>query len=478
MSPTSASYSITMRVQLGDDPGAMGRVTTAVGEADGTVIAIDIVESRGDAMTVDITANAVDEDHARAIRSAVEDIQDATVRSMSDRTFLLHLGGKITVESKVSVNSRNALSMAYTPGVARVCSAIAEHPEDARRLTIKRNTIAIVSDGSAVVGLGNMGAAAALPVMEGKSVLFRQLAEVDAWPVVLDTQDPDEIVRFVEALSPAYGGVLLEDIAAPHCFEIERRLRDSLDIPVFHNDQHAAAIVVLAALENALKVVGKRLADVRVALAGVGAAGFATAKILVAEGAGDVVACDRRGIVHSGRDDLDDNKRWVAEHTNREGRRGDLRDAVRGADVFVGLSAPDVLQPDDIATMADDAVVFGLALPDPDVDPDGAREHAAVVATARSEDLNQINTVLAAPGIFRGALDAEARTITEAMEIAAARAVAAVVGQDELGPNYIVPSLFNPEVVPTVAKAVRQAAREDPAAGARDTGDEDLPEPV
>ncbi|MBW3601798.1 MAG: NAD-dependent malic enzyme [Actinobacteria bacterium] len=478
MSPTSASYSITLRVQLGGDPGAMGRVTTAVGEADGVVMAIDIVESKGDAMTVDITVNAVDEDHARAIRTAVEDIEDATVRSMSDRTFLLHLGGKITVESKVSVNSRDALSMAYTPGVARVCSAIAEHPEDARRLTIKRNTIAVVSDGSAVVGLGNIGATAALPVMEGKSVLFRQLAEVDAWPVVLDTHDPDEVVRFVEALSPAYGGVLLEDIAAPHCFEIERRLRESLDIPVFHNDQHAAAIVVLAALENALKVVGKRLADVRVALAGVGAAGFATARILVAEGTGDVVACDRRGILHAGRDDLDGTKRWVAEHTNRDGHRGGLRDAVRGADVLVGLSAPNILQPEDIATMADGAVVFALALPDPDVDPDGARDHAAVVATARSEDLNQINTVLAAPGVFRGALDAEARTITEAMKVAAARAIAAVVGEDELGPNYIVPSLFNPDVVPAVAKAVRQAAREDQAAGARDTGHEDVPEPA
>ncbi|MDP8978918.1 MAG: NAD-dependent malic enzyme [Actinomycetota bacterium] len=478
MSTTSASYSITLRVDLGEDPGAMGRVTTAVGEAGGAVMAIDIVESRGDSMTVDITANAVDEDHASAIRTAVEDIEDATVRSMSDRTFLLHLGGKITVDSQVSVNSRDALSMAYTPGVARVCTAIAEHPEDARRLTIKRNTIAVVTDGSAVVGLGDMGATAALPVMEGKSVLFRQLAQVDAWPVVLDTRDPDEIVRFVEALAPAYGGVLLEDIAAPHCFEIERRLRESLDIPVFHNDQHAAAIVVLGALENALKVVGKPLADVRIALAGVGAAGFATARILVAEGAGDIVACDREGIVHAGRDDLEDTKRWVAEHTNLEGRRGGLRDAVRGADVLVGLSAPNVLEPGDIATMADDAVVFALALPEPDVDPDGARDHAAVVATARSEDLNQINTVLAAPGVFRGALDAGARTITEAMKVAAARAVAAVVGDDELGPNYIVPSLFNPDVVPAVARAVREAARDDEAAGARDTGDEDLPEPA
>jgi malate dehydrogenase (oxaloacetate-decarboxylating) len=451
-----------MRVELGSDPRGMGRVTTAVGEAGGSVTAVDIVESGQHATTVDITVNTADGDHADAVRNAVEAVPDAHVHKVSDRTFLLHLGGKLEVTSKVPLRTRDDLSMAYTPGVARVCMAIAANPEDARRLTIKRNTVAVVTDGSAVLGLGNIGPEAALPVMEGKAVLFKQFAGVDAWPVCLATQEVDEIVRVVEALAPVYGGVNLEDIAAPRCFEIEARLRASLDIPVFHDDQHGTAIVVLAALTNALRLVGKSLPDVGIVLSGAGAAGVAVVKLLRAEGAQRILACDRNGILHDGADGLDPSKRWVAEHTNPDGRTGTLRDAVAGADVFIGVSAPDLLDGDDIATMADDAIVFALANPDPEIDPAAAAEHAAVVATGRSDYPNQINNVLAFPGVFRGALDAGARLITDRMEVAAAEAIAAVVTQAELSPTYIVPSVFNPAVAPAVADAVRRAVEDDP----------------
>jgi malate dehydrogenase (oxaloacetate-decarboxylating) len=461
----SASYSITMRVHLGADPLGIGRIATAVGEAAGTVVAVDIVESHPDLLVVDLTCNAVDARHADAITRAVSEVAGARVHTVSDRTFLLHLGGKLEVASKVPLRTRDDLSMAYTPGVARVCQAIADHPEDARKLTIKRNTVAVVTDGSAVLGLGNIGPAAALPVMEGKAVLFKEFAGVDAWPVCLDTQDTDEIVRTVELLAPAYGGVNLEDIAAPRCFEVERRLRDSLDIPVFHDDQHGTAIVVLAALRNALRVVGKTLPGVRLVLSGAGAAGVAVIKILQAEGAGEIVACDRTGVLHPDREGLDSSKRWVAEHTNQRRRTGSLREAVAGADVFVGVSGPNLLDPEDIATMADQPIVFALANPDPEVDPAGARRHAAVVATGRSDEPNQINNVLAFPGVFRGALDAQARGISEAMKVAAARAIADRVHDDELRPDYIVPSVFDRAVAPEVAAAVRQAAEADRRGG-------------
>jgi malate dehydrogenase (oxaloacetate-decarboxylating) len=461
----SASYSITMRVHLGADPLGIGRITTAVGEAAGTVVAVDIVESRPDLLVVDLTCNAVDARHADAITRAVGVIEGAEVHAVSDRTFLLHLGGKLEVASKVPLRTRDDLSMAYTPGVARVCRAIADNPADARKLTIKRNTVAVVTDGSAVLGLGNIGPEAAMPVMEGKALLFKQFAGVDAWPVCLATQDTDEIVRTVELLAPGYGGVNLEDIAAPRCFEVERRLRASLDIPVFHDDQHGTAIVVLAALANALRVVGKELASTRVVLSGSGAAGVAIIKILQAEGAGQVVACDRVGVLHKGRDHLDESKRWVAEHTNPDGQTGSLRDALAGADVFIGVSGPGILEPDDLRAMAADAIVFALANPDPEVDPAGARGHAAVVATGRSDEPNQINNVLAFPGVFRGALDAGARAITEAMKVAAARAIAACVRDEELRPDYIVPSVFDRAVAPGVAAAVCRAAEADRGAG-------------
>jgi malate dehydrogenase (oxaloacetate-decarboxylating) len=461
MGVPSASYSITIRVHLGADPRGIGRITTAVGEAAGTVAAVDIVESHPELLVVDLTCNAVDQAHAAAITRAVEAVDGAHVHKTSDRTFLLHLGGKLEVTSKVPLRTRDDLSMAYTPGVARVCLAIAANPADARKLTIKRNTVAVVTDGSAVLGLGNIGPAAAMPVMEGKAVLFKQFAGVDAWPVCLDTQDTDEIVRTVQLLAPGYGGVNLEDIAAPRCFEVERRLRETLDIPVFHDDQHGTAIVVLAGLINALRVVGKQLDDVRLVLSGAGAAGVAIVKILQAEGAGEIVACDRRGVLHPEREGLDSSKRWVAEHTNPRGLRGSLAEALAGADVFVGVSAPDLLTPDDVATMAPGAIVFALANPVPEVDPAGARRHAAVVATGRSDEPNQINNVLAFPGVFRGALDAEARHITEAMEVAAAHAIAGMVADDELRPDYIVPSVFDRGVSPAVARAVQDAAERE-----------------
>jgi malate dehydrogenase (oxaloacetate-decarboxylating) len=458
MPAPNASYSITMRVQLDSDPRGIARITATVGEAGGTVTAVDVVESHLDRMVVDITCNARDTDHAEQIAEAVSHLHGVETHKVSDRTFLLHLGGKLEVASKVPLRTRDDLSMAYTPGVARVCRAIAANPQDARKLTIKRNTVAVVTDGSAVLGLGNIGPAAALPVMEGKALLFKVFAGVDAWPVCLATQDTDELVRTVELLAPAYGGVNLEDIAAPRCFEVERRLRERLDIPVFHDDQHGTAIVVLAALTNALRVVGKKLAATRLVLSGAGAAGVAIIKILQAEGAGEIIACDRAGMLHPGRAGLDDSKRWVAEHTNPERRSGSLREAVAGADVFVGVSGPGLLDPEDVRSMADGAIVFALANPDPEVDPAGARRHAAVVATGRSDEPNQINNVLAFPGVFRGALDAGARSITEPMKVAAARAIAGRVHDDELRPDYIVPSVFDRAVAPAVADAVRQAA--------------------
>ncbi|MGH9066574.1 MAG: NAD-dependent malic enzyme [Acidimicrobiales bacterium] len=458
MSQPGPGYSITMRVEVPVRANAIGQLTTAAGEVGGVVTALDVVESRSDCLVVDLTCHAGDAEHASTITAAVDALPGVQVGKVSDRTFLLHLGGKIEVASKLALRTRDELSMAYTPGVARVSLAIAAHPEDARRLTIKRNTVAVVTDGSAVLGLGNVGPAAALPVMEGKAALFKRLAGVDAWPVCLDTQDVDEIVRTVEILAPVYGGVNLEDIAAPRCFEVERRLRESLDIPVFHDDQHGTAIVVLAALTNALRVVGKKLGEVRVVVSGAGAAGTAVIRLLVAQGVGDIVACDRDGAIHRGLTGLDEGWRWLAEHTNREGFAGALPQAVRGADVFIGVSVPDLLTGDDIAAMTDRAIVFALANPDPEVDPAVARRHAEVVATGRSDEPNQINNVLAFPGVFRGLLDAQARDVTTEAELAAARAIADVVTPGELNANYIVPSVFDPGVAKAVAAAVREAS--------------------
>ena len=464
----SVSYSITVRLEVPAGGKAVSQLTHAVENAGGVVTALDVTTAGHEKLRIDVTCAAKDTDHAQTIVDRLGEVEGVHIHKVSDRTFLMHLGGKIEMQSKVPLRNRDELSMAYTPGVARVSMAIARNPEDARRLTIKRNTVAVVTDGSAVLGLGNIGPEAALPVMEGKAALFKRFAGIDAWPICLDTQDVDEIVRTVQILAPGFGGINLEDISAPRCFEVERRLRELLDIPVFHDDQHGTAICVLAALTNALKVVGKRLEDVRITMAGAGAAGTAVLRLLLAAGARNVVVCDYRGAVHLGRDDLDDSLRWIAENTNAEGYSGDLRHAVKGADVFIGVSAPGILTGDDIATMAKDAVVFALANPDPEVSPDEAREHAAVVATGRSDYPNQINNVLAFPGVFRGLLDAQSRTVTEEMLLAAARALAGVVTDEELGPNYIIPSVFHHGLSQRVAEAVREVALRDGHAGGRE----------
>ncbi len=450
----SAGFSITIRVSVPADASAIGRLTTCVGESGAIVTAVDVVDSDNVSLIADVTCDTADAAHADQVVAALEELPGVDVRKVSDRTFLLHLGGKIEVTPKITLRNRDELSRAYTPGVARVCLAIAENPDDARRLTIKRNTVAVVSDGSAVLGLGNLGPAAALPVMEGKAALFKRFGGVDAWPVVLDTQDTEEIIKIVTAIAPAYGGINLEDIAAPRCFEIEERLRAKLDIPVFHDDQHGTAICVLAALTNALRVVGKRLDDVRVVVSGAGAAGTAIMKLLLAQGVGDVIAYDRAGALHRGMPDLSANWLWLAEHTNRDNYAGDLPGALRGADVFIGVSAPNLLVGADIAGMAKDAIVFALANPDPEVDPREARKYAAVVATGRSDQPNQINNVLAFPGVFRGLLDAGARTFTQEMALAAANAIADVVGAEKINASVIVPSVFDARVAPAVAAAI------------------------
>ena len=458
----SVSYSITVRLEVPTRGRAVSELTHAVENAGGIVTALDVTPSAGDKLRVDVTCATRDTDHAQAIVDGLAAVNGVTVHKVSDRTFLMHLGGKIEMQSKVPLRNRDELSMAYTPGVARVSLAIANNPDDARRLTVKRNSVAVITDGSAVLGLGNIGAAAAMPVMEGKAALFKRFAGIDAWPLCLDTQDTDEIVRTVQVLAPGFGGINLEDIGAPRCFEVERRLRDLLDIPVFHDDQHGTAIVVLAALTNALRVVGKDIGDVKIAMAGAGAAGFAILNLLLYAGAGtgtgDVIVCDYRGAVHKGRPDLDESLGWIADNTNADDYAGDLSGAVAGADVFIGVSAPGILTGDDVKAMNHGAIVFALANPDPEVDPEAAREHAAVVATGRSDYPNQINNVLAFPGVFRGLLDAQSRGVSEPMLLAAAQAIADVVTDEERGPNYIVPSVFHPDVHAAVATSVREAA--------------------
>ena len=457
MSATPSSYSITMRLHTAPDHGVVGAVATAIATAGGIVTAIDVADSSHDRLVVDVTCSASDADHAERLVAAVGEVEGVEVYKVSDRTFLLHLGGKIEVTSKVPLRTRDDLSMAYTPGVGRVSMALAAHPEDVRRLTIKGNTVAVVTDGSAVLGLGNIGPGAALPVMEGKAALFKRFADIDAWPICLDTQDTDEIVRAVELISPGFGGINLEDIAAPRCFEVERRLRESLDIPVFHDDQHGTAIVVLAALTNALRCVEKKLPDVRIVVSGAGAAGSAIVTLLLAGGAGDVVVCDKDGILAADDATLSPAMAEIASRTNAGRLHGDLHEALRGADVFIGVSAPRILPAEWISDMADRAVVFALANPDPEVDPADAEKYAAVVASGRSDFPNQINNVLAFPGVFRGLLDAKAHEITTAMLLQAAEAIAHVVKDDELNPNFIIPSVFNPDVPKAVAAAIRGA---------------------
>ena len=454
----SISYSITVRLELPAGGSAISKLTTCVEGAGGIVTALDVTASGHDRLRIDVTCAASDTAHADSIVEALRAIDGVTVHKVSDRTFLMHLGGTIQMETKHPIRNRDDLSMVYTPGVARVCQAIVANPEDARRLTVKRNSVAVVTDGSAVLGLGNIGPAAALPVMEGKAALFKRFAGIDAWPLCLDTQDPDAIVEIVRAVSPGFAGINLEDISAPRCFEIERRLRDTLDIPVFHDDQHGTAIVVLAALTNALRVVGKQLSDVRLVMSGAGAAGTAILRLLLEAGAQDVVVADVEGVVYRDRPGLHESLFALADATNRTGLTGSLREAMDGADVFIGVSAPNVIGGDDVARMAKESIVFALANPVPEIDPGTAREHAAVVATGRSDYPNQINNVLAFPGVFRGLLDASANQIDDTLLVAAAEAIAGAVTERELNANYIIPSVFHADVHTAVAAAVREAA--------------------
>jgi malate dehydrogenase (oxaloacetate-decarboxylating) len=447
-----------MRVVV-DDASLIGSVLTALSDAGGAVTALDVVEPSSKLMVIDITCNAIDEGHAQVLKAAVGAMPGTNVQEVSDRTFLLHQGGVISVKPKISLKTRDDLSMAYTPGVARISSAIAEDPSLARNLTIKKNTVAIVTDGSAVLGLGNIGPAAALPVMEGKALLFKQFANIDAWPVCLATQNTDEIVRIVECIAPVYGGINLEDISAPRCFEIESRLRDLLDIPVFHDDQHGTSTVVYAALLNALRVVGKQMKDIRVVVLGVGAAGVAISKLLLTEGVGDIIGINRHGILSENDARLDDARHWLAANTNAEKRSGSIADAMKGADVLIGVSGSNLVNENDMKHMAKDSIVFALANPEPEIDPVIARRYAAIVATGRSDEPNQINNVLAFPGIFRGLLDAGARKISQEVEIAAGRAIANVVKESELSPEFIIPTVFNASVVSAVATAVEGVLR-------------------
>jgi malate dehydrogenase (oxaloacetate-decarboxylating) len=455
---TSASYSFTMRLELPQRAGSFAQVAAAIGEEGAMLGAIDLVRIDRGQVVRDVTVACHDAAHAERVVAAVRGIAGVTVVSVSDRTFLMHKGGKIEVVAKVPIKTRDDLSMAYTPGVARVSQAIAEDPDAAWALTIKGSSVAVVTDGTAVLGLGDVGPKAAMPVMEGKAMLFKELANVDAFPLCLDTTDVDEIVAIVKGVAPGFGGVNLEDIAAPRCFEVERRLREELEIPVFHDDQHGTAIVVLAALLNALRVVGKRVEDVRVVVVGAGAAGQACAEIMLAEGVQDMVVADVGGVLHPDRTDLDPDAAALAARTNPRGIRGTANEALAGADVVVGVSAPGAITPEAVRTMATDAIVFAMANPVPEVQPEDVGEDVAIVATGRSDYPNQINNVLAFPGVFRGALDVRARTINEDMKAAAARAIAGVIAPDELHPEYIVPSVFNRAVAPAVAEAVATAA--------------------
>ena len=458
MASTSPGYGITIRVEGPPSSQPVALATTIISGAGATITALDVVESHLEKVVLDITCDTTDLAHAEEITLALSKNSGLTVRKVSDRTFLLHLGGKIEIASKVPLKTRDDLSRAYTPGVARICQAIVDDPADARRLTIKRNTVAVVTDGSAVLGLGNIGPAAALPVMEGKAALFKRFADVDAWPVCLDTQDVDEIVRTVQLIAPVYGGINLEDISAPRCFEIERRLREILDIPVFHDDQHGTAIVVSAALRNALRLVNKELKDVKIVMSGAGAAGTAIARLLVLRGASQIIGFDKAGVISKSLLRSDDEMRnWFIDNSNPDNYSGDISGAMKGADVFIGVSAPNVLTENDVASMAPNSIIFALANPDPEIDPVVARKYATVVATGRSDQPNQINNVLAFPGIFRGLLDANAHKITDKLLVAAAEAIADCVSPEQLNASFIVPSVFDPNVTKAVAAAVKRS---------------------
>ena len=462
MSHHSPSYAITVRLRYRDNPGLLGQITTAIGNADGFIGAVDIVGVSEGQIARDITINASTVEHGQTIVEAIKRVEGIEVINVSDRVFLMHLGGKIEVNSKMPIKTRDDLSMAYTPGVARVCMSIHDDPDSSFALTIRKNTVAVVSDGTAVLGLGNIGPRAAMPVMEGKAMLFKEFGGVDAFPICLETQDTEEIIATVARLAPTFGGINLEDISAPRCVEIEERLERELEIPVFHDDQHGTAIVVLAGLMNALRVVGKDLASARIVINGAGAAGTAVARLLICAGAEDLVVCDSRGAIHHQRTDIANNslKVWLSENTNRRAESGSLSEVVKDKEVFVGVSVANVLSEADVASMAGDAIVFALANPDPEINPAIAQKHARIIATGRSDYPNQINNVLCFPGLFRGVLDVRARGINDEMKLAAADAIAAVIEPENLNNDYVIPSVFDRRVCGAVAKAVAKSALE------------------
>ena len=460
----SAQYRLTIRVKLEDAQGILGQVTSAIGEAGGMVGAVDLVETEGNHSLRDIVVDASGRDHWERILAAINALDGAEVIDTTDRTFLLHVGGKIEQRNRHPLKTRDDLSMVYTPGVARVSLAIADDPDKAFQYTIKRNTVAVVSDGTAVLGLGDIGPRAAMPVMEGKCCLFKEFAGVDAFPICLDTTDPDEIVRTVKLIAPAFGGINLEDISAPRCFQIEEQLKEELDVPVFHDDQHGTAVVVMAALLNAVKLTGRRIENLNVLVIGLGAAGIAVTKILLAAGVHQIIGADSRGALHVEREDyldgsMNEVKRWFAEVTNPERRSGAPADVIDGADLLIGVSGARALPADALARMSRDAMVFAMANPNPEVNPEEAAPYVRIMATGRSDYPNQINNVLCFPGIFRGALDVRASAITEEMKMAAAHAIAAIVDENELSEDYIIPSVFNRDVAPAVAAAVADQAR-------------------
>jgi len=452
----SPGYSIVVRIKATPELHASGAIITAVAATGAVITGLDVTDPGHESVSLDLSCMARDTDHVEEVKAALSSLEGCEVEKVSDSVFLIHLGGKIEIALKTPIRNRTDLARAYTPGVARVCMAIYENPADARNLTIKRNSVAVVTDGSAVLGLGDIGPQAAMPVMEGKAALFKKFADVDAWPICLDTKDVDEIVRTVQLIAPGFGGINLEDIAAPRCFEIERRLRELLDIPVFHDDQHGTAVVVLAALINALRLVKKNAEDLRVVMIGAGAAGVAVSRLLMKSGVQDIILFDSKGAIYKGRPNLDEERTALAEITNPRGHTGTIAEALVDADVFIGLSQPNLITGDDISRMAPDSIVFALANPEPEIDPVEAAKYARVVATGRSDYPNQINNVLAFPGIFRGILDGGSHKITDEALIAAARAIASVVTDEALSAIYIVPSVFDPSVAPAVAEAVSQ----------------------
>lgn len=458
MATPTAAFSLHLRVRLENTPGSLGRLAVAIGDAGGNITQLEGFDVRGEYLDEDIVVNCISEEHQEEVKAAISGLDGVEITTCKDRTFEMHEGGKIEVLARMPIRDADDLSMAYTPGVARVCMAIHENRERSRDLTIRKNTVAIVSDGTAVLGLGDIGPHAAMPVMEGKALLFKNFAGVDAFPVCIDTTDTEEIIATVERLAPTFGGINLEDIAAPKCFEIEERLKASLDIPVFHDDQHGTAVVVLAALQNALKLTDKKMSDLRVVIAGVGAAGVACGKILLEAGVAEIVGADRKGAIWEGRDDLNPAKQWFAEHTNRYRRKGAVGELLAGGDVFIGVAGPGIIEPTDLDRMNTDPFVFALANPDPEIRPEQAKGRAKIIATGRSDFPNQINNVLAFPGIFRGALDAKATDITEGMKLAAAEAIADAIPMSELRPDFIIPSVFDSTVAPRVAAAVAEAA--------------------